>query len=197
MTMPVAQLLQQPVILDACTAISLASTDRIESICTCMNCEIYIAEYVKRREVESTFLFNPVTQLDDIPINLGALHAVGLMQTTTWAKGQEAADVVNFAADMNRGKASKNQGEAISGAIALSRGWTLVTDDVDATNFFSEPPHQVSLLTTLDLIQYWEVTNNIPAAEIGEVLRRIRNHARYGPPPKNHHLLQWWLRFGI
>lgn len=193
--MPVAQLLQKPTILDACSAISLSATNRIESILRCMNCDIYIAEHVKRREVK--FLFNPVTQLYDIPIDLEPMHTLGLMQTTTWTPGQEALDVLNFAAYMSKGKPSKNMGEAISGAIALSRDWTMVTDDVDATKFFNEPSHRLSLLTTMDLIRYWEVSNKIPALEVGEALRSIRNNARYGPPPKNHHLLSWWLSFGI
>lgn len=187
--------LQQSIILDACSVISLYATGQMKPILACIPGQVHIATYVEAREVNT--LFNPTTDDFDIPIQLDSLKEDELLHVVRPQSGAEATDAVNFAVLMSKGKGSKNTGEAITGAIAKARDWTMVTDDNDAMDFLSETPHDVVITTTLHIIQYWSQVDKLSRDQTRDALRLIRDYARYGPPPKKHPLRTWWDGFDV
>jgi len=154
---------------------------------------VYVASYVETVEVKE--LYNPTTGDFDIPVDLSAAKNSGLLIVTKPQPGTEATDAVNFASAMSTAKQGKNTGEAITGAIAKARNWTMVTDDVNAADFLTKQGLGSRLTTSLHLIECWSRLVSLPSTDIKQILDIIRLHARYGPPPKNHPLLPWWQSF--
>lgn len=119
MTTNIEKLLQNDVILDACSVYSLYATSRFDEILRWIPGQVYIASHVERNEVKQ--LYNPATGASDIEIDLSKSKTSGLLLVTKPAGGGEALDAVNFAAAMSKNKPGKNTGEAITGAIAKAR----------------------------------------------------------------------------
>lgn len=195
MTIKIEKLLQSSVILDACSVYSLYATGRITDILSWIPGQVYLASYVETVEIKQ--LYNPITDEFDIPVDLSGAKHSGLLIITKPKPGVESANAVSFAFAMSTNKPGKNSGEAITGAIAGSRNWTMVTDDVDATDFLTTQGLGSNLTSTLHIIEFWSRSVGIPWAEVKEALEFIRLHACYGPPPKHHPLLSWWLSYGI
>ena len=192
MTNSLSQLMQKDMILDACTLISLSATGQLPSILNCLPGEIYVSSFVEKVEVK--YLFNPVTDESDIKIDLNSVKAQQLLKVTR-PTPSEALDVLHFVSILTQKIPGKNTGEAVSGAIAKSRNWTMATDDKGAIEFFSEPLQKVGIVTTFDIVKYWIDAQALPWADIQQILHLIKVHARYGPPPKTHHLRAWWHSF--
>jgi len=186
--------LQNDVILDACSMISLYATGDLDAILRCIPKQVYIASYVENVEVKD--LYNPDTNEVDIPIDLQPVKLNGLLKVVK-PTADEATDAVNFASEMSKKKRGKNTGEAITGAIAGSRSWIMVTDDIDATKFFADPSHNLQMTTTLHILHHWSQSINPSWTQVQMALKRIRIQARYGPPPKKHPLLAWWSSYKI
>ena len=195
MTTNTAVLLQKDIILDACSIYSLYATGQFIPILECIPSQIYVASYVENVELKQ--LYNPVTDSCDIPIDLAAAKQASLILVAKPQAGPEALDAVNFAAGMSKKRIGKNTGEAISGAIAKTRNWGIVTDDVDASHFLSQQGLASSLTTTLHILEFWSNVASPSWSDIQQALQRVRVHARYGPPPKDHPLLTWWHSFKI
>jgi hypothetical protein len=87
-----------------------------------------------------------------------------------------------------------DDGEAITGAIAICRDWAIGTDDKKAINFFTKNEPQVPILSTLEFIKYWVDTTGPMTGLVQNVLQNVRMKARY-EPDKNHSLYDWWHMF--
>lgn len=195
MSVTTLNLLQKDVILDACSVYALYATGQFDTILKWIPGQVYLASYVEKVEVKE--LYNPKTGAFDIPVDLSGVKNNGLLIVTKPQPGVEAQDAVNFANAMSTKKPGKNTGEAICGAIAKSRNWTMITDDVNATDFLTGQGLGNNLATTLHIIECWSNSNSIASNVVKHCLELIRVHARYGPPPKVHPLLAWWLSFNI
>lgn len=184
----VEKLLCNSTILDACSVYSLYATGQMANILTWVPGQVYIASYVKNVEIKH--LYNPLTDRCDIPIDLTDILSSRLLIVTRPAGDAENQDAITFATGMSSKKPGKNTGEAISGAIARARKWSMVTDDVPATNYLA---HYIgsSLLTTLHVIQWWSIASALGRNSITEILKRVLIHARYRPPIQ-HPLYEWW-----
>ena len=49
-----------------------------------------------------------------------------------------------------------DDGEAVTGAIALHRGYAVATDDRKARRILAERPRSITLVSTLDLLKLWD-----------------------------------------
>jgi hypothetical protein len=195
MALDIIKLIQRDVILDACSVYSLYATSRFADVLRWIPGQVYLASYVEKIEVKQ--LFNPITNDFDIPIDLLNVKNMGLLRITKPQAGTESLDAVNFASAMSTKKPGKNTGEAITGAIAKSRNMVMVTDDVNATDFLIKQGIYNSLTTTLHIIECWSRSTGVPWDDVKHALEKVRLHARYGPPPNNHPLLQWWQSYKI
>jgi predicted nucleic acid-binding protein len=83
-----------------------------------------------------------------------------------------------------------DDGEASSLAIAVSRGWTLATDDRKGRRLATK--HHVKLISTSELIHQWVNSNSIPEAAVCEILNRIQQFGKFRPR-RTDSLYEWWI----
>jgi len=81
-------------------------------------------------------------------------------------------------------------GEAMTIAVALARGYGVATDDRKARHLIGE---RVSLLSTLDLMRAWADAAQVPDEQMGQVLIDIGERGAY-IPSRAHPLRGWWDR---
>ena len=79
-------------------------------------------------------------------------------------------------------------GEAMTAAIALHRGLTVVTDDRVALRVIAG---RVPTVPSLQLIREWIDREQISREIANEALRNLRQRGSYVPGP-NHPLRSWW-----
>lgn len=83
-----------------------------------------------------------------------------------------------------------DDGEAMTGAIALHRGFGVITDDRKAGRLLTE--FGIDVLSSLDLVAQWIEEAGIPVEQAAAILRAIRIRARY-LPPRTHGRYGWWV----
>ena len=96
----------------------------------------------------------------------------------------EAGTRVNLAAVLD-------DGEAVTGAIAVHRNWAIATDDKAAIRVFNQMAPQLQIITTPELIKYWAEKCQPSAQTIHNCLQNIEVGARYRPG-RQHPLYTWW-----
>ena len=116
--------------------------------------------------------------------NLQSLVDQGLIRAVSPDSEAEENSFVNFAVELD-------DGEAITGAIAMHRHWGIATDDRKARRVFARTNPPVQLLSTPELIKHWVDTHNPPLDVIREVLQNIQTQASYKPSAA-HALHAWW-----
>ena len=162
---------KKSIIFDACTMISLHVTGRIEEILKAtLITNLYICEYVHSVELRR--------------INLSNLIHSNLINVVDLTDEEEVTSV-NFAAYNNE------NGEIFSGAIAFHRDWAIATDDRKAIMFFESQVPNLEILTTPELIKYWEDSLSIPQSEVSLCIQNIEKLANY-TLSKRHPLGRWW-----
>jgi hypothetical protein len=73
-------------------------------------------------------------------------------------------------------------GEAMSIALAISRGFHLATDERKARRFFIKATNNADrLISTSQLIRTWAEVRSIPRNDLGGVLALVQSRARYQP----------------
>ena len=157
-------------ILDACCAINLHMSGHMEEILQALPGCVALAAFVLDEEI--------------LRSNLQPLIAQGLIQIVSPESEAEETSLVNFAAELD-------DGEAVTGAIAIHRHWGIATDDRKARRVFARTNPHVQLLSTPELLKHWVDTHHPPTAVVCEALQNIQTHARY-QPPATHALHAWW-----
>jgi predicted nucleic acid-binding protein len=157
-------------ILDACCAINLSMSGHMEAIRQALPGCVALATFVLEEEI--------------LRINLQPLVEQRLIRVESLESEAEENAFVNFAAELD-------DGEAVTGAIAMHRSWGIATDDRKARRIFTRAIPHVQLLSTPELIKHWANTYNPPIEVVREVLQNIETQARYKPPVA-HALHAWW-----
>jgi len=152
---------------------------------------VAVAAYVHQQEALSIRSYSEVdsdiTQRHE-QIDLQSFIDCGLLTIVSPETEAEKDTFVSFAAALT------DNGEAITGAIAFHRNWSIGCDDRRAIKFFAENVPQRQVITTPELIKYWVDTAN-PALDVVRIaLQKIRIQARYEPSIK-HHLYFWWQMY--
>lgn len=80
-------------------------------------------------------------------------------------------------------------GEAMTAALAIHRGFVVVTDDRKASRILTE--RGVTLRGTLDLVKVWSEIETPASDVLSTALSDLRQRASY-LPPKGHPLREWW-----
>jgi predicted nucleic acid-binding protein len=158
------------IILDACCAINLHMSGRMEEILKALPGGVALAIFVLDEEI--------------LRSNLQPLIEQGLIRAVSLDSEAEEHSFVNFAAELD-------DGEAVTGAIAMHRHWGIATDDRKARRVFARTNPYVQLLSTPELIKYWADTHKPPIEVVREVLQNIQTQARYKPSAA-HALHSWW-----
>jgi len=157
-------------LLDACCAINLHASGHMEDILKAIPGTVALATFVLDEEI--------------LRSNLQSFVERGLIHTVSPDSEAEEISFVNFAVELD-------DGEAVTGAIAMHRHWGVATDDRKAQRVFARTNPGVQLLSTPELLKYWADTHNPPLEVVREALQNIQTHASY-KPSATHSLHAWW-----
>lgn len=175
------------IILDACCIINLFASQQMRDILGAIPNNISVAAYV--RDYEALRIYSgPIKNVQESSeiINLQPLIDDGLLLVVDIETETEANIYVNLATRLD-------DGEAITGAIALSRNWAIATDDSATEKLFRKESPDIILTSTLDLVKNWVDTNKPDEGTVQEALINIRVRGRY-EPSQNHPLSEWWQK---
>ncbi len=172
-------------IVDACCIINLYTA--CDDFCSVLQAaggrfhvpRIVVEEslYVHRPDEEDEH--NIIKENIDLSVALKARLVEICDLTTTQEKGL----FVRFASELD-------DGEAACLAIAQARGWTVATDDRKARRLALESG--ILVVSTPELIKRWACAERIEDMEVGRVLQRIRDFARF-VPRRGSVLYEWWM----
>lgn len=175
-----------PFILDACSVICLEAAGILQRVPHILPGDCLIASAVA---VEAQWVFSwPAGDgsQEHVAIDLSILFANGLLKMVTPETEAEAERFVQLAGTV------MDNGEAMSTAIALHRGATLITDERVATNYCRR--ESIACLSSLDIVKAWAEHDQASSEEISRALAGIVQRARYRPP-RSHSLFQWWIQY--
>ncbi len=169
-------------IIDACCLINLYATGKEESIfqaCGAFWIPAQVhSEALRIRRVDEDDPARLVSQ----DIDLGKAIASGYIQTCRLEGQGEVDAFVRFAMQLD-------DGEASCLAIAMSRGWTVATDDRKARRIASE--NGIALTSTPELIQRWVDVTSPSDTAVRDLLKKIERFARFRPRRVDP-LYDWW-----
>lgn len=172
------------VLLDACCLLNLYATGRIDVILRALPDRFAIADHVA---AEALYIRRGGSG-DDAdewePVDLRPLIESGLLEVLRLETEEEAASFVGFAAQLD-------DGEAMTCALALHRGGAIGTDDRKARRICGTQSPPIEIRTTPALLKAWAEVERITGTELGRVLLRIRERARFAPG-KHDSLQGWW-----
>ncbi|HMV86852.1 MAG TPA: PIN domain-containing protein [Blastocatellia bacterium] len=172
-------------ILDSCVLINLLASEEIEEILRSSGKECRICVVVEK---ESFYLRpdDPQEELFD-SIKLEPLIKSGILSLCDIESSQEATLYVDYASRLG-------DGEAMSLAIAESRGYVLATDDRKARRIFIESGNDPdSLISTSDLVRTWVDSQSVSPAKLKSVLMNIQHKAHFFPSRKDSNFA-WWSK---
>jgi len=170
-------------LIDTCVLINLLASGEIKLILKIAAQQSLVCSVVEK---ESIYLRSDDPQEGLENVNLQPLIEDGVLTVCDIETPEEEQLYVNYASVLD-------DGEAMSLAIALARGWHLATDERKARRLFLEAANNADLLTTTStLIKDWSEAKRIAANRLKSILLQIENRARYRPSTwdVNH---QWWI----
>ena len=85
--------------------------------------------------------------------------------------------------------ATLDDGEAMTGVIALNRGYSVAIDDRKARRVLGEKALEMRLVSTLELVQHWSTA--VTSEEVALVLQAMQHGAHYIPGQRDP-LFDWW-----
>jgi predicted nucleic acid-binding protein len=170
-------------ILDACVLINLLASGEVEGILRAAARDSFICTAV---EGESIYLRTDDPKAPLEHIDLRPLIDSGLLTVCHIEGAKEAELYVDYASALD-------DGEAMSLAVVLARGFDLATDERKARRLFTEATGDPKrLFSTSDLIRDWAEGERVPAENLRNVLLRVESRARYQPSTTDANF-RWWI----
>ncbi len=167
-------------LLDACAVINLYATRRMDAILAAVPTAVGVVELVQS-EAHYVLRGGPGEDARERePVDLASSIAAGRLRIVAPTESELAAFV-----DLTL---SLDDGEAMTAAVAIARGWVVATDDRKAERVLS---NRVRTRSTLDLVKAWSDEANIDATELWVVLTDLRERGSY-LPRRVHPLREWW-----
>ena len=171
-------------LLDASCLLNLYATGRLRDIALAINWRLGVVRYVVDTEalfVRSTNAYGEVQGA--VPVDLTPLICEGLIGTFDLEGPIEQAYFVMLASMID-------DGEAITGSVAISRGFAVGIDDRKARRVLSKQSPDIVLVSTLDIVQEWAMA--VPETELRDALLTMSSAANY-VPGRREPLYGWWF----
>ena len=172
-------------LIDANCLLNLYATGRQREITAMLPFQLWVAGYVAQCEV--LYILRPgATNTGDKKerVDLSSLLNEGLIQLMDLKGPAEETSFVELAADLD-------EGEAITGALALHRGCAVATDDRKARRVLRQLNPPIALVSTLELLKLWAETVQVPNDELSLVMAEMQSSASYIPGVSDP-LYVWW-----
>lgn len=173
------------IMLDASCAINLYGSGKMGDVLAALPIPASIAEYVYVNEM---LKISQGPGKPDVKIDLEQLIESGTLKVVPLSPGDEEMTALNFAAF------GLDNGEAITGAIAVHRNWAIALDDRSANSILKREASHLQLITTPELIKYWTDSSAPQVELVRKVLQNIEKFGRYRPA-HDHPLITWWQSF--
>lgn len=169
-------------ILDTCVLLNLAASDEVADIVSTIQGATFICSAVQK---EALFLRDEAEPPVLMPLGVDDLIAVARIQLCDVVTDDEEEHFVKLAADLD-------DGEAMSVAIAKSRGMDFASDDQKARRIFLDLVADSHRLTsTSAIMKQWAHIRSIAPSRLRSVLRRITARARFKPSNRDPNAV-WW-----
>jgi len=168
-------------LLDACALINLYACGHADEILASSPETFGIVSHVQR---ETLFIRKGGVgedARDRVPIDLDDHLSRGLLQVVPEATEEELNTFIDLAVELG-------DGEAMTAAIALHRGLTVVTDDRVALRVIGD---RVATVSSLQLIRTWIERERISRQISRDALLNLHQRGSY-LPGRNHPLRTWW-----
>jgi predicted nucleic acid-binding protein len=169
------------VLLDTCVLLNLLATGKIESILGALSKRWLVCAAVEK---ESLYLRTEDPNNPLQPVSLAPLLSAKLLEICDIENADEAQLYVNYSARLD-------DGEAMSVALAVARGYHLATDERKARRIFLETGAAPQLSGTSNIIKEWTEIEKISRERAKSVLLAGVHKARFLPSASNENL-QWW-----
>ena len=173
------------ILLDACCLLNLYATGRMRDIAIALSHRLAVVDYVL--EEEALFVWGSLggeSREKPVPVDLSPWVTEGLIQVLSLEHQEEEENFVDLAALID-------DGEAMTGALALYRGCALATDDRKARRILSERAPTLQLISTLDLLKQWADQSSISRADLRAAMSAMQSGASYIPGDEDS-LFKWW-----
>lgn len=169
--------------LDASCLLNLYATGRFSEMAIVQPFGLAVADYVIQNE--ALYVRAPASEGEErIAVDLSSVVRERLIQVLTLRGGKESELFVDLAVEMD-------DGEAISGAIALSRGHGIATDDRKARRVLTQRHSTVQLVSTLEIVKNWSEQASIAGPDLRQALQAMEAGANYVPGERDP-LYGWW-----
>ena len=169
--------------MDASCLLNLYATGRVADIAAALPWQLAAVDYVLERE---TLYIRATGGYEEpgatVSVDLSPLTEAGLLLVLTLEGPGEQTHFVELAADMD-------DGEAMTGAMAINRGFAVAIDDRKARRVLGEKAPELRLLSTLDILHWW--SGAVSLQEVNRALQAMRYGARYVPGNRDP-LYGWW-----
>lgn len=170
-------------VLDACCILNFCASENLLSILKAIPAQAVVTEVVKARELLT--LRKLENQENEGAIQLEIAIEQELLLVVDFESEVEEETFINYAFELG------DDGGSATLAIAVHRGWAIVTDDKKAIAFSHKQAPHLQVLSTLEVIKHWSEAENLNSAKLRLVLENIQIKGRY-KPHKNHPLFSWW-----
>jgi predicted nucleic acid-binding protein len=169
-------------LLDACVVVNLYATRQMPAILMASGTSHAIVNTVYR---EAQYVYRGGDGEDAREreqIDLLPLVASNLLPVIDATDEDELLIYIDLSRELD-------DGEAMTAAVAIHRGYTVATDDRKAVHVLQR--HQVPLCTSLDLIKAWAERQSVSSEMVRMALRDLRQRGNY-LPANRHPLKAWW-----
>ena len=174
------------ILLDASCLLNLYATGRLRDIALDLPYRLGVAEYVREREALYVWRRGSTGDEDKrVPVDLTSLVDEGAIQVVRPERPEEEAAFVDLAAVVD-------DGEAVTIALALHRGYSVATDDRKARRILAELAQSIPLFSTLELLKAWAERASVSNSELRQAMLAIQSDASYIPSVRDP-LYEWWL----
>jgi predicted nucleic acid-binding protein len=169
-------------ILDSCVLLNLAASDEIADIIASIDGATFVCTAARK---EALFLRDQTDAGVLVPLAIDDLLGGARIQVSDLATDDEEEQFVLLARDLD-------DGEAMSMAIAASRGMRFASDDQKARRVFVDlVSSPARLISTSDILKRWAETHAVTPQRLRDALRRIGVRARFTPSRRDPNAF-WW-----
>jgi len=195
--MPKSPARESLVFLDACCLINLFGSGRGEEILRALPYRFAVARYVAEKEVleigsdeaEPGAASEARGRTALSPV-LDGLIKQRILTSVAVTTPDEQRELIRFAVDLD-------DGEARTCALAMTRGALVATDDKKAIRVLRAAVGQEAgsdddpCLRTSELLFEWAEREQVPEADLVQVVRSIARNATFLPPKNDPHFGRW------
>ncbi|MGH2615062.1 MAG: hypothetical protein ACRDJC_07470 [Thermomicrobiales bacterium] len=167
-----------PLLLDTCVVLSLFATRRVEEILAANPGPFLIAEAVLRESMYIHVIVDGVREKE--PVSFEPMFAAGTLAVVEPESEEEIQSLIDLSLQLD-------DGEAMTCALALHRGYRIATDEKKAIRFVG---NQIPIVGALDLVRAWADAVAAPPILIREVLAAIEERGYV--PGSDHRHYGWW-----